>query len=92
VSQPLEDLEEAYRQAEASFRDAYDLMTYWTAETNRRNQQAGAALRARNEARQKNAYFPPGIDPCRWGHNTFLTCPPETCRCLIENTLKKVRG
>jgi hypothetical protein len=32
-----------------------------------------------------SAYLPPGVDPCRWGHNTFLPCPWESCRCLFEN-------
>lgn len=30
------------------------------------------------------SYRPPGVDPCRNGHDTFLTCPPETCLCLKE--------
>jgi hypothetical protein len=30
-------------------------------------------------------YKPPGVDPCRWGHNTFFACPPESCMCKKEN-------
>jgi hypothetical protein len=29
-------------------------------------------------------YKPPSVDPCRYGHNTFLFCPPERCLCKRE--------
>jgi hypothetical protein len=93
MSDYVEGLQREYHRTENSFREAYDLMQYWTAETERRNKIVSAALRALQDAREAQVrYLPPGVDPCRWGHNTFLTCPPETCRCLIETTLEKQRG
>lgn len=102
-----EEVQAGYYAAEASFREAFDLMNYYTEETDRRNKAATEALKAMQAhgghhnphcvdcsygRPHKKHYLPPGVDPCRYGHNTFLKCPPQTCRCAKEFALKKQRG